>query len=144
MEPTSETTPDSAVVEVEPRNEEVADEPDTDPDARRDERYRARLREAEADRDRWRNALLPRLRAEVERAAAERLTSGSSLWLLPGLDPLALVNDDLAVDAAKVATAVERLLEAAPQLAQRPADFDLGARTTTAPGSSWKKVLGGS
>lgn len=76
------------------------------------------------------------------KVAGQKLTAGKSIWLVPGLDPLQLVDDSPAVDAKKVAAAVDKLLAHAPQLAQRVPDFDGGARPPTVrAGASWHRLL---
>jgi hypothetical protein len=127
-----------------------ADEQSADPttpqsaESRRDERYRARARAAEADRDKYRAAFEPHARREVERAVGDRLADASSLWLTPDLDPWSLLDDDLTVDAEAVSVAVTRLLTHAPSLGRRsPGSADGGARSTGPRSSSatWDKLL---
>ncbi len=114
-------------------------------------KYRDKLRAAveataaaEADRDRYRLALEPFARQQVEQAVGSRLSDPSSLWLLPDLtDAFALLDDDLALDVAKVTTAVERLLAHAPSLARRSGSADGGARSTgpASPSATWQGLL---
>lgn len=109
-------------------------------DERRDSRTRAKLREVEAERDALRAALLPHVRAAAEKLAGERLASGPSLWLA-GVDPLSLLDDEHNVDPAKVTTAVDRLLDAAPQFGQKAPSFDSGARSDVAPTRGWADLI---
>lgn len=120
------------------------DPPTPTPDERRDGRTRAKLREVEGERDRLRGALVPHVRTAVEAAVGGRLDSAMSLWLLPDLDPLALVDaESFAVDQERVDAAVDRLLAHAPQLGRRfGGSGDGGARfASTATTNPWAQVI---
>ncbi len=95
--------------------------------------YRRRLRAAEAERDQARTDLEAMQRAEVERAAGERLAQGSDLWDA-GVQLEELVSEDGSLDAEKVTAAVAAVLEARPHWATRRVrgDIDQGARQPAA------------
>lgn len=113
-------------------------------EARRDEGYRVQLRQTEAERDALRGALLPHLRALIERRAADRLADGSSIWVLGDLDPMSLLGGGYELDAERIDAAVDRLLTHAPRLGQQVPAFDGGARQSAAPGGpSWSKLITG-
>ncbi len=96
--------------------------------------YRRRLRETEAERDQLRAALGDLQRAEVERAAGERMASGSDVWDA-GVRLEELVGEDGALDDEKVSAAVDGVLEDRPHWASRKVrgDIDQGARTSPEP-----------
>jgi hypothetical protein len=68
-------------------------------------RYRTRLRETEAERDSIAGRLTGDQRAEAERLASARLSKASDVWL-EGADIAELLDDDVEVDADKVAAQV--------------------------------------
>lgn len=110
---------------------------------RRDERTRSRLRETEQERDRYRDALVPHVRSAVEARLSKRLSDPAALWLLPELDPLSLLDDEMGVDQAKVDEAVAQLHERLPSTAKRFAgSVDGGTRASSADAPTWSSVIG--
>jgi hypothetical protein len=94
---------------------EAADESSEEPEiSARDERYRQRLRESEAESTRLREIVESMQRAEVERLAADRLADSSDLFIKASL---ADMLDQDRVDPAKVNAAIDRLLADHPHWA---------------------------
>lgn len=141
--PEAETTPTSTETETETIGEPPGEVTEGGTrEERRDERTRGKLRAAEQERDRFRDALVPHVRTAVEDAARAHLSDPAALWLLPDLDPLTLLDDDMGVDETKVAAAVKSLRERLPSAAKRfTGSADGGARPSTATGTSWGAVL---
>lgn len=141
IDSTSEASAESSPA-VTDEHEQHESTPET-PEQRRDARTRTRLREVEGERDRLRTALVPHVRAAVEKSVGDRLQDASALWLLPELDPLSMLDDTMSVDDERVSAAVEKLLAHAPALGRRFAgSADGGARSTTsAPSPKWAGLL---
>jgi hypothetical protein len=89
---------------------------------------RGALREVEAERDRLREQVAAFQRAEVERMAADVLADGSDLWRHDGIELAALLGDDGAPDAERVAKAVAAVGEAHPAWRRASPDFGAGVR----------------
>lgn len=53
---------------------------------RRDARTRVKLREAELNLGRYRDALVPHVKAAVEKAIGDRQSDPAALWLMPDID----------------------------------------------------------
>ena len=151
-EPTTETTEpesvenDARTAPDEPENDGATETPDDAQDGSRDERrasrYRAQLRAVESERDALRSALTPHVRAAVEAHVGDRLQDRSAVWLV-ATDPLALLDDKLAVDPAKVDDAVTKLLAAAPTLGKRFTGSADGGNRESVPASkpSWSGLI---
>lgn len=124
--------------------ETTSEQPELSREARRDERVRTRLRETEAERDRFRDALGPHIRFAVEAQIATRVTEPAALWLLPNLDPIDLLGDDMTVDAEKVDAALDQLRDRLPRLARRfsgSADGGVGAVQPHRDDATWASVI---
>lgn len=124
---------DAAPEQAEPSREE-----------RRDERVRSRLRETEAERDLYRDALAPHIRAAVEAQIASQVSEPAALWLLPDLEPLSLLGDDMSVDAEKVDAALAQLRERLPRLARRfsgSVDGGVGTPRPHRDDATWASVI---
>lgn len=123
----SDTTPDPAGTQAEPT--EAAPEPtdttsepaesppesaDTTPGdkaAREAAKYRRRLREVEAERDRLAAQVEDLLRAEIERLSyAEHRVKGAAIWA-GGYKVSDLISDDGRPDESKVAAAAKDVAE---------------------------------
>jgi len=79
--------------------------------SRREARYRRRLRDVEAERDRLAAQVEALQRAEVERLAADMLDQPPAVWRL-GLSLGDVVGEDGRVDPDRVTTAVANLKQA--------------------------------
>lgn len=79
-------------------------------------KYRRKLRDAEADRDQWRQRAETLQRAEAERRAAAKLADGADIWR-DGATVADMLDDDGTIDAAKVDNVVTGLLAAHPHWA---------------------------
>jgi len=88
---------------------EVDDQAETP--SRREARYRRRLRDVEAERDRLAAQVEALQRAEVERLAADMLDQPTAVWRL-GLSLGDVVGEDGRVDPDRVTTAVAGLKQA--------------------------------
>lgn len=122
----------------------AAEKPVPSREERRDERVRNRLRETEAERDRYRDALGPHIRAAVEAQIASRVSEPAALWLLPDLDPLTLLDDDMTVDAEKVDAALDQLRERLPRLSRRfsgSVDGGVGTPRSHRDDATWASVI---
>lgn len=84
------------------------DEPDLDP---RDQKYRQRLRDAEAENDRLHGLVEAMQADEVARLAAAQLADPADLFR-DGLTVAALCGDDGRVDPARVDAAIHEVLQA--------------------------------
>lgn len=90
-------------------------------------KYRRRLREAEADRDRLAERVAGFQRAEVERLASSALAAPGDLWMA-GAELGALVDDDGNVDAGKVTALVEGVVAERPHWRRSQGEVGAGAR----------------
>lgn len=120
--------------------------------AREAAKYRTRLRETEAERDKLRAQVDAMHRAEVERCAGTRLADGTDLWLA-GVDLADLRDDTGQLDTAKVNDAIDAAVAAKPHWQdRRRADKlararrgDVGASGARSPGaepnSSWRAAF---
>lgn len=122
---------------------DAGDSPESSGD-RRDARTRVKLREAELNLGRYRDALVPHVKAAVEKAIGDRLSDPAALWLMPDIDPLALLDDDLALNSEKLDAAVKNVKERLPSLARRFAgSADGGARHSDGgTDATWAGVIG--
>lgn len=100
-------TPGSDDTEPTPGSDDTEDQQAT---GNREARYRTRLRETEADRDRLAAHLATMQRAEVERLAAEHLVKPSGLWA-SGVTVEALLDENGRVDPAKVQQATAAAID---------------------------------
>lgn len=114
-------------------------------------KYRTRLRETEAERDKLTDQLTAMQRAEVERIAADTLHDAEDVWRA-GVDLAGLVSEDGTVDADAVGKAVAAVVTERPHLhrsyrvgppSRKPAERLRGGSNpdadTEAP--SWAKLL---
>lgn len=85
----------------------------------REQRYRLKLRAAEAERDSLRERLEGLQRREVERLASD-LAQPGDLFELGGVSLSDLLTEAGDVDSAAVAEAVAALIESRPLLAKNP------------------------
>lgn len=94
-----------------------ADEKSTNRQGRsgRDERYRQRLRETEAERDTLLQRLQGMQRNEVQRLVSDRLADPADLWRDANLEDM--LDDDGNIDTAKVDAHISTLLEEHPHWA---------------------------
>lgn len=114
-------------------------------------KYRTRLREAEAERDRLAGIVEGMQRAEIEKraTAAQRgwkLHDAADLWRA-GVELKDLLAADGTVDQGKVNMAVRQLVEEHPHWGVRigaiPRDMGQGQRGSTGGGgTSWADVIG--
>lgn len=119
------TDAETTAEETEPEGTEAGTEPeDTEPPAASANaeaaRYRTRLRETEAERDRLAGMVETLQRAEVARLAGEHLAQGADLleYGMVGLD--ALLGEDGNVDPDQVGLATATLLSQRPGLGKAP------------------------
>jgi hypothetical protein len=108
-------------------------------------RYRTKLREAEAERDRLASAVTTYQRRDAEALVGSRLLSPGDLWVA-GAKLEDLLADDGTVDPAKVDAAVATVLEARPhwkpQGPRVPRDMGQGRReSSSGGGASWADVI---
>jgi hypothetical protein len=119
-----------------------APEPDDTPEmpargtAAEAKRYRLKLRETEAERDRLAALVERHRRADVERALSEsKLADPADLWR-DGLTLDELLDDDGSIDDTKLADAVAAVLAAHPSWARparKPVDLGQGPRGVPTP-----------
>lgn len=120
--------------------QEGAEQPEQTPDAEADDqvgalrreaaRYRTRLREAEQQRDQSTARLADMQRAEVERTVTtgpRPLANGADLWT-GGVSLEELLDDNGALDSAKLEAARERVLSEHPNWRAPTTGFDGGVR----------------
>lgn len=93
------TTPEGVV-------EQTTEAGETEPQSKREARYRTQLREAEAERDTLTARVEALQRAEVERLASDLIEKPAALWTA-GVDLADLTDDDGAIDPDKVTDAVK-------------------------------------
>jgi hypothetical protein len=128
-------TPSDAPADPEPANEQddATEAVSDDVAALRREAagYRRQLRAAEAERDRLREHLDVRDRADVERLAGQTMASASDLWVA-GVELAALRDEEGTLSPPLVEEAVERVLADRPhwRKAAPAPSFDGGARVT--------------
>jgi hypothetical protein len=105
--------------------------------------YRRRLRAAEAERDKLREQLDARDRADVERMAGETMASADDLWTAGGVTLEALRDPESGeLSPQLVEEAVAGVLEQRPHWRKvAPATFDGGARRTPEPEPSFGAAL---
>ena len=105
--------------------------------------YRRQLRGAESERDRLREQLDARDRADAERLAGQAMAAGSDLWTA-GVQLAALRDDDGALSAELVEQAVAGVLEQRPHWRRvATVSFDGGARMTPDSAPSFGEALKG-
>lgn len=110
------------------------------------QRYRTRLRSAEAERDAAQTRLAVMEQRHVERLAAVRLADGSDLTTFGGITIDNLRDDDGELDDQLIDAALDELLTQRPGLARpRPAaSFDGGQRSGSTPRpADWQKMIRG-
>jgi hypothetical protein len=91
-------------------------------------KYRLKLREAEAERDKFRALVEQHTRADVERAVAEMpstLADSADLWQA-GVKLEDLLDDEHGIDAAKLDAAVAHVIAEHPTWAKTKRVVDLG------------------
>ncbi|BBY91334.1 hypothetical protein MGALJ_10030 [Mycobacterium gallinarum] len=105
--PGANATPeaDAGVTNVPPEPEE-----ERAPEDKEAAKYRRRLRDTEAERDRLTDRLTTLQRREVERLAADHLADGADLWR-DGAQLEDVLDDDGDIDADKVTDLARTLLE---------------------------------
>lgn len=117
---------------------------DTDRDGREAARYRRRLRDTEAERDRMAATVQSYQRRDVESAATE-LAAPGDLWLA-GVQLPDLLDEGGQVDQDKVREAVAGILAERPhwRTVPRPVSFDGGPRPAVPAesGEGWSELLG--
>ena len=96
---------------------------------------RVKLREAEAERDQLRAVVAGLQRGQVETLVASRLFDPADIWRAEGVELDALLDDDGAVDSAKVDAAVSKAVAAKPHWARPGPDFGAGVRRSTPDGA---------
>ena len=111
-EATEPRDPESAVSTTEngPEADDDQEEDDEHGGNREAAKYRKRLRDTEAERDRLADRLQTMQRAEAERLAGEHLTKGAALWI-GGTELADVLDDDGLVDSDKVAARAEEVRE---------------------------------
>lgn len=147
-----ERTTDEADAAVANGNDSTAvDGADADADAQakatpsaREARYRRRLRDTEAERDRLAEQLRSRDRSDVERRVADRLDRPADVWLVWD-DAERFHDDDGNLDTDAVDAAVAELLRERPSWAKRTRrrdpDQGRGRRADTYDRGSWLGVV---
>ena len=113
-------------------------------------KYRRRLRDTEAERDRLSERLSVLQRAEATRLAAEHLADGSDLFLDGSTQLADLLTEGGEVDGARVAELAKGLLASHPHW-RKPAPAAPPASTVTSSGKiegsretpTWSQVLKG-
>jgi hypothetical protein len=98
-----------------PPTDPAPGQPPGDAKDRRDEAFRTRAKELEQENDRLRGSLETYLKREAEAMTAGRLISPADLWLQAKLEDV--VGEEGRPDPAKVAAALQALLEVRPHLA---------------------------
>jgi hypothetical protein len=105
--------------------------------------YRRKLRAAEAERDRLREALDVRDRADAERLAGQTMSDGRDQWMC-GVELAALRDEDGQLSPDLVEAAVAGVLAERPHWRKaRAVSFDGGARTTPESPPSFGEALKG-
>jgi len=141
----TETTPGLEQPGTEqPATDETTDDPAEEKPDREAAKYRRRLRETEAERDRLTEALGVYRRRDAEQAAeAAGLLRGADLFDL-GTDLADLLAEDGTVDTGKVNAAAAALLEERPHWRAPKPSLDLGIGSpVTTKGTSWQDVIQG-
>ncbi len=141
-EPAPDTTDDAGVPNGTPEPDDSTAEPTPNAEAAK---YRRRLREAEADRDRLAGLVTGHQRTEVERlassgAGAAALADGADLWAA-GVELGDLLDEDGGVDAAKVAAAAAKVLAQHPAWQSRIPDLGQGPRGMPPKGADLGEML---
>jgi hypothetical protein len=137
-EPAVEPAAASALTDVSVDAPEPTDTPETPArgTAAEAKRYRLKLRETEAERDRLAALVERHRRADVERALSEsKLADPADLWR-DGLTLDELLDDDGSIDDTKLADAVAAVLAAHPSWAKptrKPVDLGQGPRGEPTP-----------
>jgi hypothetical protein len=129
-EPAVEPAAASALTDVSVDAPEPTDTPETPArgTAAEAKRYRLKLREAEAERDKFRALVEQHTRADVERAVAEMpstLADSADLWQA-GVKLEDLLDDEHGIDAAKLDAAVAHVIAEHPTWAKTKRVVDLG------------------
>ncbi len=110
-------------------------------------RYRVERNEARTALEAVNGRLAALQRAEVERLAADKLSQPSDLFSLSGNDLADYLNEDGAVDAAKVAADVAAVVAERPGLLRNAPAHDpsqgLGGTPNVKPEPSWGFLLQG-
>lgn len=107
-------------------------------------KYRRRLREAEAERDKLVEQVQALRRSEVERQVADQLDDPSDLWR-GGVVLDELLDRDGAIEQGKVTEAATAVTAEHPAWAKRPEvsgiDEDQGKSSAQPVGASWAGLL---
>lgn len=104
---TSDVSPNDGAEVDEDQDDATDDDGHSDGPGREAAKYRRRLREAEAERDRLAEHIESLQRAEVDRLATADDLRPAALWA-SGVALADVLNDDGTVDAAKVSAAIGR------------------------------------
>ncbi len=102
---------------VDDESDDAQDDDDDQEPTGRAARMRVRAQQAEAERDAATAMVDTLRRAEAERVAAGKLAVVADLWEYGGVTPADLADDTGLIDPAKVAAALDALLECRPGLA---------------------------
>lgn len=145
--PTDDTQPDDA--KPEPDGDAQPAKPRANAEAAR---WRTRLREVEAERDRLAEQLTGLRRRELDAELAETLADPSDFWTVAEHQVEAFLTDDGEVDHERLTEAATALVEAKPhwsanppkpEVPRRPVEQLRGGTQPDAavPRSSWHDVL---
>jgi len=138
----STSTPQGEADEKAVQQSEAA-EPVEDKPGAEAAKYRRRLRDTEAERDKLTARVQALQKREVERLVSTDLATPADLWLT-GTDLGALLDDDGEVAPAKVTDAVAAVLADRPGWQRTtPPSFDGGARTPTPTTTTFQEILQG-
>jgi hypothetical protein len=110
-------------------------------------RYRVERNEARELIDRQQNVIAGLQRGQVETMVARHLFDPADIWRADGVELDTLLDEDGAVDPAKVDEAVSNAVKAKPHWARPSPDFGAGVRgqsTTGSPsfGAALKRQIG--
>lgn len=127
-------------------DQEIAEADQPEPGANAEAaKYRRRLRKAEAERDQLAKQVRALRRSEVERQVADRLDDPSDLWRADGVDLAELLDQDGAIEQAKVDEVAATVTAEHPAWAKRPEvsgiDEDQGKSSDRSVGASWAGLL---
>jgi hypothetical protein len=105
-------------------------------------RYRVERNEARQQLDRQQNVIAGLQRGQIETMVAQHLFDPADIWRAEGVELDALLDEDGAVDPAKVDEAVSNAIKAKPHWAKPSPDFGAGAgRGQAANGPSFGEAL---
>jgi hypothetical protein len=110
-------------------------------------RYRVERNQAREQLDRQQNVIAGLQRGQIETMVAQHLFDPADIWRADGVELDALLDEDGAVDPAKVDEAVSNAVKAKPHWAKPSPDFGAGVRgqSTTGPpsfGEALKRQIG--